>query len=70
MSLLTRLLGRAFGGGLRRQVDECLAMIRMGIALRLVSKYRPLYGDEKASATASGSFTIALAKISGIPPQI
>src|SRR5262245_35420508 len=53
MSLLARLLGRVFGGGLRRQVDECLAMIRMGIGLRLVRKYRPLYGDEKASALAA-----------------
>ena len=38
---------------MRRQVDESLAMIRMGIALRLVKKYRPQYGDDKASALAA-----------------
>ena len=53
MSILARLLGRVFGGSLRRQVDESLAMIRMGIALRLFKKYRPLYGDDKASALAA-----------------
>jgi hypothetical protein len=38
---------------LRAQVDECLGVIRMGIALRLVTKYRPQYGDEKASSLAA-----------------
>jgi len=48
MSFITQLLRRVFGGGLRDQVDDCLVMVRKGLALRLYAKYRPLYGEEKA----------------------
>lgn len=40
-------------------MDQCLAVIRTGIALRLLKKYTPLYGEDKAYALA-GAVTNAL----------
>ncbi len=53
MSLLARLLGRFFGGGLRHKVDESLGIIRLGIAVRLVKRYQKQYGEDMASTLAA-----------------